>query len=487
MRVVYVAKLVNGCVVACLTGEKEREKESGAIPEEGGETVVKEEKKKNKKKEKKTKKEKKKNKTLDEKEENREDVVMDELEHENVEDAQEQELDFWMPPDGERWDFDDGGDRWGSDSEEEEGKNVEEDPIGEIDEDGKSSLDDCIMGEVDEDGKSSLDEAPERERGIKKMKLNSMSDPVSARQSNVNPEELRTTLLSRATSLSETALKVLLCRRDKLTLEQRSIEDEITKCDERIKNIKGDLVLQLETILESCNEAYPRRSNLQESHDKSACQRNKRQMKLCEPLPCTKSMCQKLDDICFENSWVLPSYHVSLSDGGFIAEVRIEETQFARTICGEEKSDAEEARESAAACLLTKLHHNTSTANDVVAEARLRSPTSAEVSMPTSTPGETSGKDSLTSLATAQVDLTAYLFLALRTLRSNLVMPYQIFTNSMLQKISKKIPRNKEELLEIDGIGEDKVSKYGDRLLETIESTIREYSLNQEERLHRVK
>ncbi|XP_056862125.1 UPF0329 protein ECU05_1680/ECU11_0050 isoform X3 [Raphanus sativus] len=167
MRVVYVAKLVNGCVVACLTGEKEREKESGAIPEEGGETVVKEEKKKNKKKEKKTKKEKKKNKTSDEKEENREDVVMDELEHENVEDAQEQELDFWMPPDGERWDFDDGGDRWGSDSEEEEGKNVEEDPIDlfstcEIDEDGKSSLDDCIMGEVDEDGESSLDEAPER-------------------------------------------------------------------------------------------------------------------------------------------------------------------------------------------------------------------------------------------------------------------------------------------------------------------------------------
>lgn len=28
-----------------------------------------------------------------------------------------EENDFWMPPVGERWDFDDGRDRWGSDSE----------------------------------------------------------------------------------------------------------------------------------------------------------------------------------------------------------------------------------------------------------------------------------------------------------------------------------------------------------------------------------
>lgn len=35
-----------------------------------------------------------------------------------------------MPPDGERWDFDDGGDRWGSDADSEEEMNGEEDPIG---------------------------------------------------------------------------------------------------------------------------------------------------------------------------------------------------------------------------------------------------------------------------------------------------------------------------------------------------------------------
>ncbi|CAN6981553.1 unnamed protein product [Brassica rapa subsp. trilocularis] len=182
------------------------------------------------------------------------------------------------------------------------------------------------------------------------LKLNNAS-PASARDSNLNLEELQTTLLSRASSLSETALKVLHCKRDKLTLQQRDIEDEIAECDKLIKNVKGNWELQLETILECCNEAYPRRS-LQES------QSNKR-VKLSEPLPFTKSMCQKLDDLCLENNWVLPTYRVSSTDGGYEAEVRIKEIHFAHTVCGDEKSDAEEARESAAACLLRRLQHNT--------------------------------------------------------------------------------------------------------------------------------
>ncbi|VVA90140.1 unnamed protein product [Arabis nemorensis] len=210
-----------------------------------------------------------------------------------------------------------------------------------------------------------FDSNDHRERGIQKKKavddkLNSYlkrkAAPASAHNSNLNLEELQTTLLSRATSLSETALKVLHCKRDKLTLQQRYIEDELAKCDNSIKNIKGgNLELQLETILECCNDAYPRRI-LEESPDKSACQSNKR-MKLGEPLP-SKSLCQKLDEICLGNNWVLPNYRVSPSDGGFEAEVIIKETLFAYTFCGEVKSDAEEARESAAARLLTRLLDN---------------------------------------------------------------------------------------------------------------------------------
>ncbi|KAL9250392.1 ATP-dependent DNA helicase Q-like 4A-like protein [Drosera capensis] len=47
--------------------------------------------------------------------------------------------------------------------------------------------------------------------------------------------------------------------------------------------------------------------------------------------------------------------------------------------------------------------------------------------------------------------------------------------NATLQQISKRIPRTREELLEVHGIGKGKMSKYGDRILETIEATIKEF------------
>ncbi|KAJ0078072.1 hypothetical protein Patl1_36830 [Pistacia atlantica] len=80
------------------------------------------------------------------------------------------------------------------------------------------------------------------------------------------------------------------------------------------------------------------------------------------------------------------------------------------------------------------------------------------------------------------LNLSAKLYSALRMLRTLLVkeagegvMAYHIFGNATLQHISKRVPRTKEELLDINGIGKAKVSKYGDRLLETIESTIKDF------------
>ncbi|KAL8160434.1 hypothetical protein V2J09_001971 [Rumex salicifolius] len=50
--------------------------------------------------------------------------------------------------------------------------------------------------------------------------------------------------------------------------------------------------------------------------------------------------------------------------------------------------------------------------------------------------------------------------------------------NATLQAISKKLPRKKEELLNIDGMGILKVNKYGDQILETIESIREQYNLD---------
>ncbi|KAH0984926.1 hypothetical protein GBA52_012103 [Prunus armeniaca] len=64
-----------------------------------------------KKKKKKTKKKKKK--------ENGADETISEIRKSSDEESDLEETDFWMPPVGERWDFDEGGDRWGSGSESE--------------------------------------------------------------------------------------------------------------------------------------------------------------------------------------------------------------------------------------------------------------------------------------------------------------------------------------------------------------------------------
>ncbi|OMP01611.1 hypothetical protein COLO4_11771 [Corchorus olitorius] len=125
----------------------------------------------------------------------------------------------------------------------------------------------------------------------------------------------------------------------------------------------------------------------------------------------------------------------------------------------------------------------------------LRFPSSAKATK-LSKSGATPAKGSLTSgrLSPPRVDtpaqsnsnvdlnLSAKLYSALRMLRTLLVkeaadgvMAYHIFGNATLQHISKRVPRTKEELLEINGIGKAKIIKYGDRLLETIEATIKEH------------
>ena len=78
---------------------------------------------KKKKKKKSKKKEKEKEKPVEE--------VISEVRESNNEESDSEEAGFWMPPMGERWDFDDGGDRWGSASESEH-EGDENDEIGKV-------------------------------------------------------------------------------------------------------------------------------------------------------------------------------------------------------------------------------------------------------------------------------------------------------------------------------------------------------------------
>ncbi|XLT02968.1 hypothetical protein HN51_052319 [Arachis hypogaea] len=101
----------------------------------------------------------------------------------------------------------------------------------------------------------------------------------------------------------------------------------------------------------------------------------------------------------------------------------------------------------------------------------------------------TSGKQNSHQIDTpaqpqTQVDmnLLAKLYSALPLLQATIlgesgdnVLGHHVFCNSLLQLMSKKVPRTKEKLLELNGMSKAKVSNYGDQILETIENTINEY------------
>ncbi|BAT81164.1 hypothetical protein VIGAN_03083000 [Vigna angularis var. angularis] len=67
--------------------------------------------------------------------------IRSEVRKSSVEDSDTEEEDFWMPPVGDRWDHDDGGDRWGSESESESVQEIEDGNVidGAVVEDCKES------------------------------------------------------------------------------------------------------------------------------------------------------------------------------------------------------------------------------------------------------------------------------------------------------------------------------------------------------------
>jgi ATP-dependent DNA helicase RecQ len=65
------------------------------------------------------------------------------------------------------------------------------------------------------------------------------------------------------------------------------------------------------------------------------------------------------------------------------------------------------------------------------------------------------------------------LFKKLRILRRDLsqsenVKPYIIFSDSTLIQIANLRPKSREELMNIRGVGEKKIKKYGDRVLRVV-------------------
>ncbi|KAI3882503.1 hypothetical protein MKW92_021726, partial [Papaver armeniacum] len=114
----------------------------------------------------------------------------------------------------------------------------------------------------------------------------------------------------------------------------------------------------------------------------------------------------------------------------------------------------------------------------------LRFPASMNTAKPlvAKDPLASSGKTNNPQENEADKPLSARIFDALMLLRSDIldtaaegVNAHHIFTRPTLQRISERIPQTREELLEISGIGRAKLAKYGDRVLELIKRTIKDF------------
>ncbi|KAK2641830.1 hypothetical protein Ddye_023593 [Dipteronia dyeriana] len=175
-------------------------------------------------------------------------------------------------------------------------------------------------------------------------------------------DKLHITFASKETILSQTALRVLLSKRDKLTLQQRDIEDQIALCDKKIQAIlKGsedDLAVKIESVVDGCNDVCLRsvaQERISQHLENQQLPDPIKMKRLSEAVLNKQNSCQELDGICYENNWILPTYRVSPSDGGFQASVTVKGMDFECSSLVGQCSNPRGARESAASQMLGKL------------------------------------------------------------------------------------------------------------------------------------
>ncbi|XP_073266624.1 uncharacterized protein [Populus alba] len=183
------------------------------------------------------------------------------------------------------------------------------------------------------------------------------NDVVTCQSNSKNLDKLHTILASK--ELSDAALTVVLGKRDRLSLQQRDIEDQIAQCDKDIETIlKGgedNLSLKIESLIEGCNLVSLRSVSRERTYEDQCSSPSVKRKGLPDTMPNMKNSCQDLDDVCYENKWILPTYHVSLLDGGFQADVTVKGKGFECSSKGDLSPSPREARKSAAKQMLAKL------------------------------------------------------------------------------------------------------------------------------------
>ncbi|KAL6185517.1 hypothetical protein ACLB2K_041650 [Fragaria x ananassa] len=141
--------------------------------------------------------------------------------------------------------------------------------------------------------------------------------------------------------------------------------------DSRVKTLSsgqdGSAVI-VKSVIEGCNDGYLRNERTHTLLEEECSPTSIKRKRLSEAILDKQNQCQELDEICSKNSWVLPVYCVSLSDGGFQANVTVEGLDFKCSKEGDLCSGPSEARESAAFQMLEKLRNMAGQAKKVAGQ-----------------------------------------------------------------------------------------------------------------------
>ncbi|XP_020576938.1 uncharacterized protein LOC110022379 isoform X2 [Phalaenopsis equestris] len=156
-------------------------------------------------------------------------------------------------------------------------------------------------------------------------------------------------------------LQTLKKKRNELCHQQRLLEDKIAHCEMSIQTVlsgKDSSEYRVEFMLKTCETLCSNdEKNDTNLSNNSQCQpQTISRKKLCDAVLRLQSPCQELDEIFCKNNWILPKYCVLPShDGKFQAAVAVRGMDFECDCKGELKSSPDEARESAATHMLSKL------------------------------------------------------------------------------------------------------------------------------------
>ncbi|KAG5560890.1 hypothetical protein RHGRI_004047 [Rhododendron griersonianum] len=192
-------------------------------------------------------------------------------------------------------------------------------------------------------------------------------------------QKLHGALATKENVLTQTALRVLLRKRYKLACQLRNLEDEIAVNERNIHTIldgsEHDLAAKIEAIVDSCDDVclksddvclksnYGTQDRTCQQFEDEGSSEYRRKKRLSEAVLSLRNSCQalscvlnvELDDICYENNWTLPTYHVLPTEGGFRANITVKGVDFECSGGSDMHSIPRLARESAASQLLAKL------------------------------------------------------------------------------------------------------------------------------------